>query len=192
LGITIPTNGKYEDLIKLNYDEKKVKIKNIIQSWSKRSLTLFDFSLRLIKFVYRLHIETVLSLFFYNKTLLYLLIALWLFLEFLHIKEINRYIGDYIRSLLEVIDLTEEENLSCIVLSIDFEKAFDTISWKFKKKWIFHYRLIKFVYRLHIETVLSLFFYNKTLLYLLIVLWLFLEFLHIKEINKAFHVLFCQ
>jgi chaperonin GroEL (HSP60 family) len=34
LGITIPTNGKYEDLIKLNYDEKKVK-KNIIQSWSK-------------------------------------------------------------------------------------------------------------------------------------------------------------
>jgi hypothetical protein len=39
--ITIPTNGKYEDLIKLNYDEKKVKIKNIIQSWNKRSLTLF-------------------------------------------------------------------------------------------------------------------------------------------------------
>jgi hypothetical protein len=33
-------------------------------------------------------------------------------------------------SLLEVIDLAEEENLSCIVLSIDFEKAFDTISWK--------------------------------------------------------------
>jgi hypothetical protein len=30
LGITIPTNGKYEDLIKLNYDEKKVKIKNIM------------------------------------------------------------------------------------------------------------------------------------------------------------------
>ena len=41
LGIIIPTNGKYEDLIKLNYDEKKLKIKNIIQSWSKRSLTLF-------------------------------------------------------------------------------------------------------------------------------------------------------
>ena len=42
LGITIPTNGKYEDLIKLNYDEKKAKIKiNIIQSWIKRSLTLF-------------------------------------------------------------------------------------------------------------------------------------------------------
>ena len=46
----------------------------------------------------------------------------------------GRYIGDNIRSLLEVIQLAEEENLSCIVLSIDFEKAFDTISWKFKKK----------------------------------------------------------
>ena len=27
LGITIPTNEKHEDLIKLNYDEKTVKIK---------------------------------------------------------------------------------------------------------------------------------------------------------------------
>ena len=46
----------------------------------------------------------------------------------------GRYIGDNIRSLLEVIDLAEEENLSCIILSIDFEKAFDTISWKFLNK----------------------------------------------------------
>jgi hypothetical protein len=38
------------------------------------------------------------------------------------------------RSLLEVIDLAEDENLPCIILSIDFEKAFDTISWKFFKK----------------------------------------------------------
>jgi hypothetical protein len=30
--------------------------------------------------------KTVLSLFFHSKTLLYLSIALWLFLEFLHIK----------------------------------------------------------------------------------------------------------
>jgi hypothetical protein len=49
----------------------------------------------------------------------------------------GRYIGDNIRSLLEVIDITEGENLSCNVLSIDSEKAFDTISWKFKKKMFF-------------------------------------------------------
>ena len=46
----------------------------------------------------------------------------------------GRYIRDNIRNLLEVIDLAEEENLSCIILSIDFEKAFDTISWKFLAK----------------------------------------------------------
>ena len=49
----------------------------------------------------------------------------------------GRYIGDNIRNLLEVIDLAEEENLSCIVLSICFEKAFDTISWKLKTKMSF-------------------------------------------------------
>lgn len=46
----------------------------------------------------------------------------------------GQYIGDNIRSLLEVIDLTEEENLSCIIVSINFEKAVDTISWKFLQR----------------------------------------------------------
>ena len=41
LGVTLPTNGKIEDLIKLNFEEKKQKIKDIVHSWSKRSLTLF-------------------------------------------------------------------------------------------------------------------------------------------------------
>ena len=45
----------------------------------------------------------------------------------------GRYIGGNIRSFLEVIDLTEDENLPCSILFIDFEKAFDTISWKFLK-----------------------------------------------------------
>jgi hypothetical protein len=29
LGVTLPTNGKIEDLIKLNFEEKKPKIKDI-------------------------------------------------------------------------------------------------------------------------------------------------------------------
>ena len=40
LGVTLPTNGKIEDLIKLNFEEKKQKIKDSVHSWSKRSLTL--------------------------------------------------------------------------------------------------------------------------------------------------------
>jgi hypothetical protein len=41
LGVTLPTNGKIEDLVKLNFEKKKQKIKDIVHSWSKRSLTLF-------------------------------------------------------------------------------------------------------------------------------------------------------
>ena len=41
VGVTLPTNGKIEDLIKLNFEEKKQKIKDIVHSWSKRNLTLF-------------------------------------------------------------------------------------------------------------------------------------------------------
>ena len=40
LGVNLPTNGKNEDLIKLNFEEKKQKIKDSVHSWSKRSLTL--------------------------------------------------------------------------------------------------------------------------------------------------------
>jgi hypothetical protein len=40
----------------------------------------------------------------------------------------GRYIGDTIRNILETV---EEEDLSCIILSVDFEKAFDSLSWKF-------------------------------------------------------------
>jgi hypothetical protein len=39
LGVTLPTNGKIEDLIKLNFEGKKIK--DIVHSWSKISLTLF-------------------------------------------------------------------------------------------------------------------------------------------------------
>ena len=46
----------------------------------------------------------------------------------------GRYIGDNIRTLLDIIDIVEDENLSGVILSIDFEKAFDTISWQFLMK----------------------------------------------------------
>jgi hypothetical protein len=54
----------------------------------------------------------------------------------------GRYIGDNIRSLLEVIDLAEEENLSCIVLSIDFEKAYLIQSVGNLKKNVFPFLIL--------------------------------------------------
>jgi hypothetical protein len=45
----------------------------------------------------------------------------------------GRHIGDNIRNILEIIERVEEEDLSlsCIILSVDFEKSFDSLSWKF-------------------------------------------------------------
>ncbi len=41
----------------------------------------------------------------------------------------NRFIGENIRKILDVIDFTEMENIPAILISIDFEKCFDRIEW---------------------------------------------------------------
>ena len=46
----------------------------------------------------------------------------------------ERYIRDNIRGPLSVINLAEDEISLVFLLSIDFEKAFDAISWKFLYK----------------------------------------------------------
>jgi hypothetical protein len=48
----------------------------------------------------------------------------------------GRYIGDKIRNILEIIETVEEEDLSCIIISVDFEKAFDSLSWKFLQQYL--------------------------------------------------------
>jgi hypothetical protein len=40
----------------------------------------------------------------------------------------GRYIGNNIRNILEIIETVEEEDLSCIILSVDFKKAFGNSS----------------------------------------------------------------
>ena len=46
----------------------------------------------------------------------------------------NRYIGSNIRLLFDIIDHLEENNEPGMIFSIDFEKAFDTVSWEFLNK----------------------------------------------------------
>ena len=43
----------------------------------------------------------------------------------------GRYIGENIRKILEVISFMDEKKLSGILLQLDFEKAFDSMSWQF-------------------------------------------------------------
>ena len=46
----------------------------------------------------------------------------------------NRYIGDNIRLIYDTIAYLEEHKLPGLLLNIDFEKAFDSLSWEFMMK----------------------------------------------------------
>ena len=46
----------------------------------------------------------------------------------------GRYIGENIRLIYDILHYTEENNIPGILLLIDFEKAFDSLSWSFINK----------------------------------------------------------
>lgn len=43
----------------------------------------------------------------------------------------NRYIGKHTSFFYDIMQYTEDEEIPGLLLLIDFEKAFDTISWNF-------------------------------------------------------------
>ena len=43
----------------------------------------------------------------------------------------GRHIGETIRLLYDILEFTEQSNIPRLLLLIDFEKAFDSVSWKF-------------------------------------------------------------
>ena len=45
----------------------------------------------------------------------------------------GRFIGENVRLIYDVLFETKNQNIPGMILSIDFEKAFDTVSWKFIK-----------------------------------------------------------
>ena len=53
----------------------------------------------------------------------------------------NRSIGQNIRTMVDVIEHTNQKNIPGIILQLDFEKAFDSVSWQFLDKTItmFHF-----------------------------------------------------
>ena len=46
----------------------------------------------------------------------------------------GRYIGEYTRLIYDIMHYTEENNVPGTLLMIDFEKAFDSVSWNFIQK----------------------------------------------------------
>ena len=46
----------------------------------------------------------------------------------------GRFIGENIKLIYDILFETKNQNLPGLILSVDFEKAFDTVSWKFLLK----------------------------------------------------------
>ena len=53
----------------------------------------------------------------------------------------GRFIGENIRLIYDVLFETQNQNIPGLLLSIDFEKAFDTVSWKFINKTLDYFNL---------------------------------------------------
>ena len=56
----------------------------------------------------------------------------------------DRYTGDTIRIIEDILHITNEEHIPGIMVAVDFEKAFDSIEWGFIQKalTIFNFGLI--------------------------------------------------
>ena len=51
----------------------------------------------------------------------------------------GRYIGENINRILNLLEITEAENIPAALILIDFEKAFDSIEWSFIEKALIHF-----------------------------------------------------
>ena len=43
----------------------------------------------------------------------------------------DRYIGETIRSVFDIMDFTAKESIPELMIFIDFKKAFDSVKWEF-------------------------------------------------------------
>ncbi len=70
----------------------------------------------------------------------------------------GRYMGENTRQVYDIMNYVEKNNIPGLLLLIDFEKAFDSISWKFIHK-VLHY----FQFGQSIRTWITLFYKNAEL-----------------------------
>ena len=48
--------------------------------------------------------------------------------------DLYRYIGETVRSIFDITELTVEENIPGLMIFIDFQKAFDSLEWNYLLK----------------------------------------------------------
>ena len=51
----------------------------------------------------------------------------------------NRFIGENIRLINSIIDYMNTKQIPCLLLFINFKKAFESIEWSFKEKTLKHF-----------------------------------------------------
>ena len=101
----------------LNLIPKKDKDLCFLKNW--RPITLLNTDYKIIAQVFALRLQRV----------LFTIIS-----EHQNGYVKGRYVGFNIRTVLDVIQYTSENEISCLVSFLDFEKAFDQLEWPFIQK----------------------------------------------------------
>ena len=102
----------YEAVITLF--EKRGKDRALLENW--RPISLVNVDTKIMSKVIAARVKKVLpSIIHYNQTG--------------YVKD--RFIGEAIRSIFDIMDFTAKENIPGLLLFIDFQKAFDSVEWEF-------------------------------------------------------------
>ena len=98
----------------INLLEKSGKDRTLLENWGPISLVNVDTTIMSKVIAERLK-KVLPSTIYYNQTG--------------YVKD--RFIGEAIRSVFDIIDFTAKENIPGLLLFIDFQKTFDSVEWEF-------------------------------------------------------------
>ena len=94
--------------------EKKGKDRSFLENW--RPISLVNVDAKIMSKAIATRIKNVLpNIIHHNQT------------GFIK----DRYIGETVRSIFDIMDFTVEENIPGLMIFIDFQKAFDSLEWNF-------------------------------------------------------------
>ena len=94
--------------------EKQGKDRTLIENW--KPISLINVDTKIITKVITLSVKNVLpKIFHHNQTG--------------YVKD--RYIGETVRSIFDIMEFTNNENIPGILIFIDFKKAFDAVEWHY-------------------------------------------------------------
>ena len=94
--------------------EKKGKDRTLLDNW--RAISLVNVDTKIMSKAVATRIKKVLpDIIHHNET------------DFVG----DRYIGETVRSIFDIVDCAVKENVPGLMISIDFQKAFDSLEWDY-------------------------------------------------------------